>query len=256
MLSPLYGQLSPLKLSERLGEILPGPDSISGLQLWLDATTGLFDATTGGSPVTTDGSAVARWEDQSGNANHATQGTANARPLLNTSPSSLMFQTNDWLRLSSSHDIFSNDFDLNIWHRAASISSAYTVLLETNIYRIGGGNGISIYQYNNSYQIWTRTAAGAYTRIILADNSIVNNTWRLLTLKRSNNVMSLRINNQQAGNSVTNSTNFVGPLYNLGGGATTYFYNGNIGDLLVYDSSLTEQQSNLIYQTTKNKYGL
>ena len=68
--------------------------------------------------------------------------------------------------------------------------------------------------------------------------------------------MSLRINNQQAGNSVTNSTNFVGPLYNLGGGATTYFYNGNIGDLLVYDSSLTEQQSNLIYQTTKNKYGL
>lgn len=47
------------------------PSHITGLQLWLDATTGLFDATSGGSAVTTDGSAVARWEDQSGNGRNA-----------------------------------------------------------------------------------------------------------------------------------------------------------------------------------------
>jgi hypothetical protein len=60
------------------------PTDIGGLQLWLDATTGLFDATTGGSEVTTDGSAVARWEDQSGNGNHVTQATAGNQPEVKT----------------------------------------------------------------------------------------------------------------------------------------------------------------------------
>jgi hypothetical protein len=62
------------------------PIDISGLQLWLDAsdTSTLYNATVGGSLVTTDGSAVARWQDKSGNNRHATQATANARPLLKT----------------------------------------------------------------------------------------------------------------------------------------------------------------------------
>jgi hypothetical protein len=61
------------------------PNSIAGLQLWLDAADAstLFDATTGGSLVAANG-AVGRWEDKSGNGRHATQGTANDRPLRHT----------------------------------------------------------------------------------------------------------------------------------------------------------------------------
>jgi len=49
--------------------------------LWLDASDGstLFDATTGGS-LPADGGLVARWEDKSGNARHATQATSGSRP--------------------------------------------------------------------------------------------------------------------------------------------------------------------------------
>lgn len=79
MLSPLYGQLSPLRVPTNL---LPVPKTISGLALWLDATTGLYDATTGGSAVSSNGAAVARWEDQSGNSRHFTQATANNQPTL------------------------------------------------------------------------------------------------------------------------------------------------------------------------------
>lgn len=61
------------------------PSRISGLQLWLDSTTGLFDATSGGNAVTTNASSVARWEDQSGNNRHATQSTAGFRATLRTS---------------------------------------------------------------------------------------------------------------------------------------------------------------------------
>ena len=57
----------------------------SGLQLWLDAADAstLFDATTGGSLVAADGG-VARWEDKSGNGRHATQSTAANRPARKT----------------------------------------------------------------------------------------------------------------------------------------------------------------------------
>lgn len=54
--------------------------------LWLDASDAstLYDATSGGSLVAADGS-VARWEDKSGNARHATQSTSGSRPTRKTS---------------------------------------------------------------------------------------------------------------------------------------------------------------------------
>ena len=58
------------------------PREIQGCQLALDASiaTSLYDATSGGSLVAANG-AVARWEDQSGNARHVTQSTLGNRPL-------------------------------------------------------------------------------------------------------------------------------------------------------------------------------
>ncbi len=59
------------------------PTDVSDLKLWLKADSGLFDAVSSGSAVAADG-AVARWEDQSGNANNLTQSTSGSRPLLKT----------------------------------------------------------------------------------------------------------------------------------------------------------------------------
>ena len=64
-------------------EIVSGFDPLSlSPAMWLDAsdTNTLYDATTGGALVAANG-AVARWQDKSGNARHATQATAGARPL-------------------------------------------------------------------------------------------------------------------------------------------------------------------------------
>ena len=58
------------------------PASIDGLDLWLDASDSatLFDAITGGS-TPADNASIARWEDKSGNANHAVQSTVSQQPL-------------------------------------------------------------------------------------------------------------------------------------------------------------------------------
>jgi hypothetical protein len=62
------------------------PLTIAGLQLWLDGSDAstLYDSTSGGSLVAADG-AIARWEDKSGNARHATQDLAQMRPVRKTS---------------------------------------------------------------------------------------------------------------------------------------------------------------------------
>lgn len=59
--------------------------------LWLDAadSSTLFDSVSGGSLVSADG-AVARWEDKSGNANHAVQSDSNFRPLRKVSQFNLL----------------------------------------------------------------------------------------------------------------------------------------------------------------------
>jgi len=103
MLSPLYGQLSPLRVPTG---VLPVPMTVSGLALWLDATTGLYDSTTGGNLVTTNGAAVARWEDQSDNGRNFTQSTSNNQPILvsaglNGNTTISFDGTNDLLALSS-----------------------------------------------------------------------------------------------------------------------------------------------------------
>lgn len=88
------------------------PATIAGLQLWLDASDAstLYDATSGGSLVAADGS-VARWEDKSGNARHATQGTSGKRPTRKTS----VQNGRDALRLSSSAFLTSMSLSANDW---------------------------------------------------------------------------------------------------------------------------------------------
>jgi hypothetical protein len=60
----------------------PAQLSSSDMSLWLDGSDAatLFDAVSGGSAVAENG-AIARWQDKSGNSNHATQSTSGFRPL-------------------------------------------------------------------------------------------------------------------------------------------------------------------------------
>ena len=76
--------------------------------LWLDASdsTTLFDATSGGS-LPANNAAVARWQDKSGNLNHATQGTSGSRPLRKAAQQNgldtLLFDgTDDWMTSATS----------------------------------------------------------------------------------------------------------------------------------------------------------
>lgn len=59
------------------------PLTIAGCALWLDGAdaTTMFNATTGGNQISAGGT-IARWQDKSGNARHATQATTAQQPTL------------------------------------------------------------------------------------------------------------------------------------------------------------------------------
>ena len=125
---------------------LASPTTIPGLQLWLDASDAstLYDATSGGSLVAADGG-VARWEDKSGNARHATQGTSGSRPLRKTAVQGgrdvLRFDgSNDSLSIPSSTATFNfmhnGDNTLFIVYRAGTTANPNTLYLLV-------GNGVS-----------------------------------------------------------------------------------------------------------------
>jgi hypothetical protein len=86
--------------------VLWTPASIA-TEAWLDAadSSTLFDAVSGGSTPSADG-AVARWEDKSGNARHATQSTIGSRPQRKAS----LFNSLDSLRFDGVDDLLQMDF--------------------------------------------------------------------------------------------------------------------------------------------------
>lgn len=69
-------------MSELYEELVDIGDPVAGMVLWLDANDGpCVDA---GSTPATDGQLVQRWNDKSGNGNHASQATSGDRPTLET----------------------------------------------------------------------------------------------------------------------------------------------------------------------------
>jgi hypothetical protein len=97
--------------------------------LWLDAadSSTLFDATTGGSLVAADG-AIARWQDKSGNARHATQGTSGSRPIRKTS----ILNSKDVARFNGSSSVMRCDALAAVFNGDDTAFSAISVVSSTD----------------------------------------------------------------------------------------------------------------------------
>lgn len=135
---------------------------------WLKHDAGLYDATSGGATVA-EGGAVARWEDQSGNANHRTQGTSGSRPTLRISSGYVEFDGSDDHLLGSGSETPTTVF-IALYH--TSTSGYHSVY--------GGQNSDAAYDLDSVYlSVSTNDSTGepgfsspaAFKRITSADPS-------------------------------------------------------------------------------------
>ena len=263
----------------------------AGLQLWLDASDAstLYNATTGGSLVAADGG-VARWEDKSGNARHATQGTSANRPARKTAIQGgldvLRFDgSDDSLSIPSSTETFKFLHGGSTGYTAFAVVSPRALNTRERIFETGrwgspsgdaGGIGAS-WNIDTNGSFRYDAAAGATSVIANASptSAIAAGSWYVLGVSGIANSAtaalrsSMRINggtaianNTQTGAASTNNartdlTIARGIGYN-GDGSVEYeqFADLDIAEIIIYDSALSDANRELVENYLLAKWGI
>ena len=248
------------------------PATISGLQLWLDASDSstLFDATAGGSLVTTDGAAVARWADKSGNNRNLIQATTNARPFLKTSIKNgknvIRFDgTNDVLGLSNA-TLTNNISAVTMFAVFRSTRSLSPNVYQTAIHQSIGTNSnstrASIYATDTTEVGGRRLDSNSYQ--FVKANTLSTNEWVIagsihnyqaatLTAFKNGSGTSRVGGFQTSGNtSATNSQ-----LISVGGTSdANEWLNGEIAEVIIYNSALTTTQRQAVEAYLNSKWAI
>jgi hypothetical protein len=266
------------------------PTQLSGLQLWLDASDSstLYDATTGGSLVAADGG-VARWEDKSGNARHATQSTAENRPARKTAIQGGL----DVLRFDGSNDVLSIASSEATFKFLHSLDSTVFVVFKSGttanpghggygILSTAGSTttvtGVALYTADSNsvsandalYWYVSRGGSGTYPVFFNGNNYFASNAFGALSIvsspqaASSGNRFTIRRNgasanstNDPAGSPQTVST--ANSTANLTIGNTveeSAFLNGDIAEIIIYDSALSDTNRSLVESYLMTKWGI
>ena len=259
---PLYSATNPLPVNMERRRLF-NPSRISGLQLWLDATKGLFDATSGGSPVTTDGATVARWEDQSGSGYHVTQSTSANRPVLKTG----IRNSKNVIRFDGSNDAL---VSANIVENNLSAMTCFVVAYVAGF----GGSNVGRYFERGGRRLWfVDGSSGNLNRVLLnpvgsghqtANNSISVSNWFLSSFRWDGGTsyltnVSQRINRSDSTKSLVESftpLSVANTAYAVGNrSALDRGFNGDFAELIIYNQALTTEQIDNVEGYLAAKWG-
>ena len=250
------------------------PTQIAGLQLWLDAAAPetLFDATTGGSLVAADGG-VARWQDKSGNGRHATQSTSANRPARKTAIQGGL----DVLRFDGSNDSLTiSDFlELSTGQAITALvvikrgvtGSTHTIVSKFNqqgsqysedgwAFRFLNTNTLNVvYAQDGEYTNQTSSSSvSASTFSVLAFKATAGSLTTSTVLYQ--NGIALASSNSGSVQSLDDTN------YNVAIGRLPYdgnnfdFLNGDIAEIIIYNSALSNANRSLVESYLMSKWGI
>jgi len=235
------------------------PTSITGLQLWLKADTGVFQDAAGTTAATADAHPVGLWKDQSGNGYDVSQSSDALRPILklaangingratvlfNGSSQFLLRTVANWLSSDSAGSIFavvrlgavlkSNNMVLGSADEAGS-----TKYFEVNVvYDQTSGKFIETGQINGD------TADANRGSTVIAGNTVYLCSWRssgtanFLSVNGSTETITTRsgANNGDWFADTADRDNFT--IGALKYSSVNYYFKGDIAEVLVYNSNL------------------
>lgn len=194
-------------------------------------TSGLVGRYVAGTGYTLASGRISQWDDQSGNGNHLTQGTAARQPLPVTDwrgRSAVRFElTNNFLTIPSTLAMDIRSMSVFVCGRARSSGGDKTVISIT-----GSSTAIPLrHRVNGS--VPECVSAGGYTSNTL--NTLLNQEIHGATLSASATVAHTSLSSQSHGAPAAYSGN-GGQLGALNSG--TYFY-GEMFEVLIYNRTLT-----------------
>jgi len=232
------------------------PTGLAGLQLWLDASDAstLFDATSGGLLVAADGG-VARWEDKSGNGKHATQATSANRPLRKTNQQNGL----DALLFDGSNDAFSfSSITIPNSHSVFQVYQRLTGVESFGIANSTSGNvryaslwftdGI-LYQISNAPANFTTHGGSNAAAGYFVVSTIRNATTSIDVRRNGSSVASVT-----TGAGVTNAAS--GSWNAIGDRSQSNFHSGNLCEIIVYDSALSDTNREAVETYLLAKWGI
>ncbi len=240
--------------------VTPFPSVMSagnGMVLWLDGadTSTLFQDTAGSVPATTAGQTVARWNDKSTQANHATQTTAADRPALATIGS----------RLLPTFDGTTDALSLDVTKMPTGTTASTTLAvgrLTDPAPASSGWRSLVLWGSNSAGQLRSHTkvinsAAAGFDNFgtVSSAGTWATNTMGLLESSFTSAQYTARFNANVATTVVTSSntgTSFASIASNPGAD----YWIGQVPEIIVFNTTLTETQRRAVQDYLATKWGL
>ncbi len=218
--------------------------SSTNLKLWLASDSG----------VDTSGGKVSEWFDKSGNSNNATQSTSADEPsyqasVINSKPALSFDGTSTYLALPSAASLGLQNSDYEMFIVAKSSSSSLQF--------VEGGTA-------GNYELQLNGSSGA--RFIPAgsnyldegnSNDYTNGLAHIFELKASSSEGIIRVDGSAGGYVLSNTqSSDAGNLVIGRRGDGSYFFNGDIAEIIIYNANLTSSQRLAVANYLSQKYNI
>lgn len=240
------------------------PNKISGLIMWLDAndSTSFFDATSGGNNVTTDGGSIARWRDKSTSAKDFKQTTSGSRPILKIGTQN----GRNSVRFDAIDDFMEMDANFS-----GLTAGTYFIVLKLAVDppTVESKTGHPImFIYNNRFNggasHYTYLDGNIYDTSMTTSRKTVGNptsnltNFHLYNVSSTSNSWTARLNKTQLFTTATNTFSQEEKTIgrSIGSNNVFYYFNGDIAELIVYNSVLSADSRTSLENYLYQKWGI
>ena len=230
------------------------PTSISGLQLWLDASDSstLYQNSNGTTAATADGDPVGYWADKSGNGRHATQSDGTKKAALKVSNQNgrnvnYFDGVNDNLGFSFP---ISYGYVWVVYKFTGVTNSASAALINRSL---GPGLYATMNFDTKPGIYWYKAGAGSDETMSLSVGTGTSsaNVVRFILLQ---NEMGISLN-ETTKSTVSLASSPVGNWINIGSALTAQAYQGSICEIVVSTNAATDSDFTNMYLYLKQKWG-
>lgn len=213
------------------------PKELSGLRLWLDAST--IDRANGAS--------IASWTDYSGNSFDATQGTTSYQPTVQNDYQN----SKNVLYFDTAEDQYYNS-DLPISNPSTVFVVAKALTNATDSYLLSAGNNTT-----NGMKVSTSGgSASILNSATLTDSAYTYGSMDIFTGIYNETASYIYVNGTYKATGTTGTGTATSMLIGKQYGATTTTWHGYIAEVVVYNRTLTWDEQLLVEDYLAEKWGI
>jgi hypothetical protein len=234
------------------------PSDISGLNLWLKADGVLYTDSARTTLVTADGDPIGSASDSSGNNYHYSQATSGSRPTYKTS----IVNGQPVFRFDGSADYFDGPDHVSAltsgtFFCVVKLDADPPAYLQTGGFRYGSGGQCHFpYEDGNIYE-----GFGSNNRPNIGDpTTSLSSAFCVYGVTSATNDWVIYLNNSSIYSTGTNTVAwsdapFVGGSANPGNSTPSFYLDGDIAEIVIYNSVISSGDRTSLHSYFTTKYG-